>query len=185
MEACHVIPAMQRRWLFLSLLVLLALFSRHGYAQKQLVLLKGQKVILRLYPGDDIELKLRGSEDRIYSYVNNLFDTAVMVHQTLIPFSKIERVYFVRTSFMNRLGRGLVIGGVGYFLIDQLNTMIVQGEDPTLDKKVTTASAVMVGVGLPMMLIKKKSQRMKPGYHLLTVTYGSPFYRPDVSHMGF
>jgi hypothetical protein len=176
---------MQTRFLLILSLVLLSMASRDAYAQKQLVLLKGQKVILRLYPGDDIELKMRGNEDRIYSYVNNLFDTAVMAHETLIPFSKIERIYFVRTSFMNRVGGLLVIGGVGYFLIDQLNTIIVHGEDPTLDKGVTTTSCVMVGVGLPMMLIKKKSQRMKPGYHLLTVKPGSPFYKRDLDHMGY
>jgi len=175
---------MQTRSAFILLLLLFSMALRDAYAQKQLVLLKGQKVILRLYPGDDIELKMRGNEDRIYSYVNNLFDTAMMAHETLIPFSKIERIYFVRTNFMNRVGMALIIGGIGYFLIDQLNTVIVHGEDMTLDKGVTTTSAVMVGVGLPMMLIKKKSQRMKPGYHLLTVQPGSPFYKRDVSHMG-
>ncbi|MGC3946262.1 MAG: hypothetical protein QM762_17385 [Chryseolinea sp.] len=165
--------------------ILLATALTDAYAQKQLVLLKGEKVIYRLYPGDDLELKIRGNEDRIYSYVNNLFDTAVMAHETLIPFSKIERIYFVRHSFMNKIGAALIIGGAGYFLIDQLNTVIVQGEDPTLDENVTKTSAIMVGVGLPMMLIKKKSQRIKPGYHLLTVEYGSPFYKHDVSHMAF
>ncbi|MEJ1238681.1 hypothetical protein WBG78_11155 [Chryseolinea sp. T2] len=154
-------------------------------AQKQLVLLKGQKVILRLYPGDEIELKMRGSEDRIYSYVNNLFDTALMAHETLIPFSKIDRIYFEHTSFMNKIGTALIIGGVGYFLIDQLNTVIVQGEDFTIDENVATTSAIMVGVGLPMKLIRKKSQRMKPGYHLLTVESDSPFYKHEVSHMAF
>jgi hypothetical protein len=44
---------------------------------------------------------------------------------------------------------------------------------------------VMVGVGLPMMLIKKKSQRIKPGYRLLTVEEGSPFYLPELQHMQF
>jgi len=165
--------------------VLLAFSLTDAYAQKQLVLLKGEKVILRLYPGDEIELKLRGNEDRIYSYVNNLFDTALMAHETLIPFSKIERIYFVRHSFMNKIGGALIIGGVGYFLIDQLNTVIVQGEDPTIDENVATTSAIMVGIGLPMKLIKKKSQRLKAGYHLLTVKQDSPFYKPDVSHMAF
>ena len=174
------------RWIqTFSLLVLMVSFSRGAYAQKQLVLLKGQKVILRLYPGDDIELKMRGNEDRIYSYVNNLFDTALMAHETLIPFSKIERIYFVRPNLMNKLGTALIIGGVGYFLIDQFNTIIVQGEDPNFDENVTKTSAIMVGVGLPMMLIKKKSQRMKAGYHLLTVESGSPFYKRDVNHMAF
>jgi len=161
------------------------LASREAYAQKQLVLLKGQKVILRLYPGEEIELKMLGNEDRIYSYVNNLYDTALVAHETLIPFSKIERLYFVRPSFMNRVGKLLVIGGVGFFLIDQLNTVIVQGEDITMDENVTRTSAIMVGVGLPMMLIKKKSQRMKAGYHLLTVEPGSPFYKRDINHMQF
>lgn len=167
--------------LFAGLCIVMAFGSRDSYAQKQLVLLKGEKVMLRLYPGDEIELKMRGNEDHIYSYVNNLFDTAVLAHETLIPFSRIERIYFIRPSFMNRVGKGLVIGGIGYFLIDQLNTIIVQGEGMSIDENVTRTSAIMVGLGLPMMLIKKKSQRMKPGYHLLTVEAGSPFYKRDIN----
>ena len=174
------------RFFLLSIGIWLIGFApREAYAQKQLVLLKGQKVILRLYPGDDLELKLKGSEDKIYSYVNNLFDTAVMAHQTIIPFSKIDRFYFVRPNFMNKVGKALIIGGVGYFLIDQLNTVIVQGNDVNFDENVTKTSIAMVAVGIPMMLIKKKSQRMKPGYHILTVEPGSPFYKRDVNHMGF
>ena len=172
---------MSRCVLFVCLCIGMAAASRNACAQKQLLLLKGEKVLLRLYPGDEIELKMKGSEDRVYSYVNNLFDTALLAHETLIPFHKIERVYFVHTSFMNRIGKALIIGGVGYFVIDQLNTMIVQGEELSIDKNVATASAVMVAAGIPMTLIRKKSQRMKPGYHLLTVGPDSPFYRRDIN----
>jgi len=174
-----------KQLLTIGLVVLLGSLSRDAYAQKQLVLLKGQKVILRLYPGDEIELKMRGNEDRIYSYVNNLYDTALMAHETLIPYSKIERIYFVRSNLLNKLGTALIIGGVGYFLIDQFNTIIVQGEDPNFDENVTKSAVIMVGVGVPMMMIKKKSQRIKAGYHLLTVEAGSPFYKRDVNHMAF
>jgi hypothetical protein len=155
------------------------------YGQKQLVLLKNEKVLLRLYPGDEISLKIKGGDARITSYVNNLFDTAVMVHELVIPFHNIERVYFKHRSFPNRIGGLLVIGGVGYFLIDQFNTVVVQGEKATWNENVGTASIVMVGVGLPMMLIKKKSQRIKPGYRLMTVEEGSPFYLPELQHMQF
>jgi len=161
--------------------MLIGFASREAYAQKQLVLLKGQKVILRLYPGDDLELKLKGSEDKIYSYVNNLFDTAVMAHQTIIPFSKIDRFYFVRPNFMNKVGKALIIGGVGYFVIDQLNTVIVQGNDVNFDENVTRTSIAMVAVGLPMMLIKKKSQKLGVKYRVLTVEKGSPFYLPELN----
>ena len=168
--------------LFMSLLLVEAPVA---YSQKQLVLLKKQKVLLRLYPGDEIVFKTKGSKTKITSYVNNLFDTAVMAHQDIIPFHKIDRLYFKRSSFANVIGTVLVIGGVGYFLVDQINMIIVKGEKATLNENVTTTSLGMVAVGLPMMLIKKKSQRLKPGYRLLTVEEGSPFYQRELQHMQF
>ncbi|HTE30558.1 MAG TPA: hypothetical protein VK666_09325 [Chryseolinea sp.] len=160
-------------------------FAPGVYAQKQLVLLKKQKVILRLSYGDDITYKTKGSKDKITSYVNNLFDTAVMAHMTVVPFHQIERLYFKRSGFLNKIGGALVVGGVGYFAIDQVNEIIVKGEKATLNENVTTASVVMVAVGLPTMLIKKKSQRLKHGYRLLTVDRYSHFYHHELEHMSF
>jgi len=156
-----------------------------SYGQKQLVLLKKEKVVLRLYPGDEIILKVKGSDTKMTSYVNNLFDTAVMLHQTIIPFYKIDRLYFKHSSFANRFGALMVVGGVGYFLVDQFNTIVVQGEEATWNKNVGNVSAAMVAIGLPLWLIKKKSQRIKPGYKLLTVEEGSPFYLPELQRMQF
>lgn len=169
------------------LLVWCLLFATPGdlFGQKQLVLLKKEKVVLRLYPGDEIILKVKGSDSKMTSYVNNLFDTAVMVHQTIVPFHKIDRLYFRHSSFANRIGGMLVVGGVGYFLIDQFNTIVVQGEDATWNKNVGNVSIAMVGIGLPLWLIKKKSQRIKPGYRLLTVEEGSPFYLRELQRMQF
>ena len=74
------------------------------------------------------------------------------------------------------LANWLVVGGVAYFLIDQFNTVIVQGDKASLDEDVTTVSASMVAVGLPMMLIKKRYQRVGRKYRLMVVEEGSPFY---------
>jgi len=115
------------------------------------------------------------------SYVNNLYDTAVLAHKDIIPFYKIDRIYFKHSSFGNRFGTFLVIGGVGYFLIDQFNEVIVHGEEPTIDENVATTSAILVGAGLPLMLIKKKSQRLGGKYRLLTVEKASPFYVPELN----
>jgi hypothetical protein len=156
-----------------------------SYGQKQLVLLKKEKVILRLYPGDEIILRTKGSHTKMTSYVNNLSDTAVMLHQTIIPFYKIDRLYFKHSSFGNRFGAMMVVGGVTYFLVDQFNTIVVQGEEATWNKNVGNVSVAMVAIGLPLWLIKKKSQRIKPGYKLLTVEEGSPFYLPELQHMQF
>lgn len=161
-------------------LILSLAFAGTVNAQKQLVVLKKQKVLLRLSYGDEIVYKTKGSDTRVTSYVNNLFDTALLAHRTIVPFHTIDRVYFVRGSLVNLIGGGLTVGGAGYFLIDQLNVVVVQGEKASLDDNVTTTSIAMVAVGLPMMLIKKKSQRIRGRYRLLTVDYDSPFYQHDL-----
>jgi hypothetical protein len=161
------------RLLLLSLMVFATSFV---HAQKQLVLLEREEVILRLNPGDEFIISLKGDKRKLASYINNLFDTAVMVHKTIIPFHKIDKIYFKRSAFVNRFGKFLVVGGVAYFLIDQFNTVIVQGDEASLDEDVTAVSVGMVAVGLPMMLIKKKYRRVGGKYRLMVVEEGSPFY---------
>jgi hypothetical protein len=149
-------------------------------AQKQLVVLKNEKVLLRLYPGDELVFTLKGSKKVRKSYVNNLFDTAVVVHQDVIPYHKIGRIYFKRGNLLNVVGGLLVTGGVGYFLIDQVNVVLVHGEEANINSGVATSSAIMAGVGLPMMLVQKKYVRLGGKYRVLMVDKGSGFYVPDL-----
>ncbi len=136
---------------------------------------------MRFEPGDQFVISLKGEKEKIDSYVNNLFDTAVVLHRTLIPLHKIDRIYFRQSSLVNLVGKFLVVGGVAYFLIDQFNVVVVNGDKADLDKDVTTVSAAMVGVGLPMMLIKKKSQKIHGKYRLLVVQKGAPFYLEPIN----
>lgn len=162
----------------ISLLALICLCSVSLAQKKQLVLLKRQDVLLRLYPGDEIRLKVKGRETPIKSYVNNLFDNAIMLHRDTIPFSEIERIYFHQSVRANVYGTVMVVGGVLLFGIDQLNQSVVQDKEASLDPGVVAVSAVLVGAGLPMMLWKKKSQKLTYKYRLLTVKEGSAFYKP-------
>jgi hypothetical protein len=150
------------------------------FGQKQLVVLKGQKVLLRLYPGDDIVFKLKGDKKVQRSYVNNIFDTAVVAHKQVIPFYKIDRLYFQRGNLLNVFGGLLVGGGAGFFLIDQLNNVAVQHNDLDFEKSVAIPSAIMVGTGLPLMLMKKKSTKLGGKYRVIMAEKGSPFYRADL-----
>lgn len=170
---------------FVCLFALIIFWPFRGLSQKQLVLLKKEKVLLRLNYGDDFNYTLKGSKELRYSYINNLYDTAVLAHKDVVPLHKIDKVYFTHTSFGNRFGTFLIIGGAGYFLIDQFNVIIVQGEEASIDKDVAIASAIMVGAGLPLMLIKKKAQRLGGRYRLLVVDHSSPFYLPTISSFEF
>ena len=161
------------RFLILTLLIFATSFA---FAQKQLVLLSGEKIMLRLNPGDEFIISLKGEKRKLNSYINNLFDTAVMLHKTIVPLHKIDKIYFKHSNFINRFGKFLLVGGVAYFVIDQFNTVVVRGDDASLDEDVTAVSATMVAVGLPMMLIKKRFQRLGGRYRLIVVEEGSPFY---------
>src|SRR5688572_24844063 len=59
------------------LIVLFLCFAGAVHSQKQLILLKRENVLLRLYPGDEFIYRLNGSKTVRTTYVNNLSDTAV------------------------------------------------------------------------------------------------------------
>ncbi len=166
--------------IFKRILVLLLMFcAGTGFCQKQLVLLKKENVLLRLYPGDEFIYRLKGSNTIRTTYVNNLSDTAVVTHRDTVAFHRIDRVYFRQHKFYNTVGTALVIFGGGLFVIDQLNTGVIQHQPLSLDDGVTALSAASVAAGLPMMLIKKKSQKIGFRTRLMTVDKGSAFFRPD------
>lgn len=156
---------------------LLLIFCLHAEAQKQLILIKKEKVMIRFNPGDEIVYRLKGEDRVVTSYVNNVFDTAVVAHDNIIAYHKIDRVYFRQSTYLNVIGSFLVIGGVGYFVIDQFNEVIVHGNDFNVDDNVLKTSVTMTAIGLPLMLFHKKSQRIKGKYRLLMVEEGSPFYK--------
>lgn len=168
-----------------SISVILLLFilaiATDAAAQRQIVILKNEKVLHRFYPGDEIAFTLKKApRDVQRSYVNNIFDTALLVHDQVVAFHNIERIYFQRHTLWSDAGPKLIVAGVAIFLIDQLNTVVVQDEPASIDKGVAITSAAITGAGIAMTLTKKKYQKIGGKYRLRMVEEGSPFYRPDL-----
>lgn len=136
-------------------------------------------MLLRLFPGDEFIYRLKGSNTIRTTYVNNLSDTAVVTHRDIVPFHRIDRLYFPQRRFYNTVGTALVIFGAGLFIIDQLNVTVVNKKSPDLDPQVTALTLSSLAAGIPLMVIKKKSQRLKYPVRLMMVEKGSAFYRPD------
>ena len=149
------------------------------FAQKQLILMKRENVLLRLYPGDEIVFKLKNNKRVWKSYINNLSDTSVVIHRDTIPFHQIERLYFYQEKFHNRLGTYLIAGAIALFAIDQVNYTLIQGNDFSIDSGISKACIGGVLVGVPLVLAKKKYQKIDYRYRLFTARKGSPFYLPS------
>lgn len=147
------------------------------HAQRQLLILKKGHVMHRFYPGDDVYLKLKGSPDRIHSYLNNIMEDALVLQKDTIPFHKIERTYIYESERRNSNGAKLMVAGVLLFGIDYANQEWIQKKDYDASSGVSITSAVLVGTGLPLMFIKKKSQVISYKYRLMMVKAGDPLYR--------
>lgn len=160
-------------------LILFACATSSVSAQKQLILMKRENVLLRLYPGDEIVFKLKDNKRVWRSYINNLSDTSVVIHQDTIAFYQIERLYFPQQKFHNRLGAYLIAGAVALFAIDQVNYTLIQGNDFSVDSGVSKASIGGILVGIPLVLARKRYQKIDYRYRLFTARKGSPFYLPS------
>jgi hypothetical protein len=166
---------MKKRSISFGALILIFL-SFSAIAQKQLLLLKGGTILHRFYPGDDMYIKVKGNQDRIHSYVNNILSDAVVLNQDTIPFHTIERTYFYESAQMNSAGSKLLAAGILLCLGDYINQVAIQKNDFEIGRGVILVSATLITAG-SLMLIKKKSQLLSHKYRLMMVKAGDPLYR--------
>ncbi len=140
--------------------------------------MKRENVLLRLYPGNEIVMKVRGNPRIWRTYINNISDTSVVTHRDTIAFHRIERLYFPQSKFHNRLGAYLIAGAVALFAIDQINYTLIQGNEFSVDSGISRASIGGILIGVPLVLARKKYQRVDYRYRLFMAEKGSPFYLP-------
>ena len=160
----------------LACFVWICLLAHHlCVGQNQLVVIKNDDVMVRYIKGDDLVYK-RKNGTKHSGFIVSINDSTIITSNDTVATHQIERVYFKKGNLMNLMGGFLVVGGAGIFIIDQINTIIVQGEKPSMDDNVTQISLTALAIGLPMMLIKKRSHRV--GFHLRLriINEESPFY---------
>lgn len=145
-------------------------------SQNQLVLIKNDEVVIRYTIGDDFVYKRKSRTSSTIGFIVSINDSTIITSNDTVATHQIERVYFSKGSLLNILGGGMVAAGVGIFLIDQINTILIDGKDPSLDNTVTKISLTSLAIGLPMMLITKKSHRVGFKQRLRIINRESPFY---------
>lgn len=152
------------------------LFSHMVCGQRQLVVLKYNEVVARFKPGQAFSFKYKGNREKVSTYIRDLSDTAIVTYDDTISVYEIDRIYFKQHAFHQTLGAALVIVGVGRFVIDQINNLAVHGNKPSLDSEVNQFSISTVTIGLPMLLIRKRSQKMLYKYKAIIVNQDSHLY---------
>jgi hypothetical protein len=133
-----------------------------------MVFLQKGNVIGRFTEGDYFKFKLK-DQRLVEGYITELTDfTLITAALDTIPFQRIAK-FSLRNqknrSFTKTLGRALLVGGVGYIAIDQLNVLI------------GTNKSGLAAAGAVLTFIKPKYKKVARGVSIRTVDYTSPYYQ--------
>jgi hypothetical protein len=149
-------------------------------AQKQLVFLQHDNVIARFTEGDRFKFKLKNRQWK-EGYIYELTDFSLITSGLdTIPFLSIDKISVKkqrRASFTNRIGGAMLIGGLGYIVIDQVN-VLVGSTKSGFDSSDQTA-LIIAGAGALMALIKPKYKRVSRGVAIRAIDYRSLYYKSN------
>ncbi len=162
----------------LSLIVLFVfLFSASLHAQKQLILIKRESVVLRFTEGEYLRCKLKDKQKK-EGKILRLSDTHIITSNDTLSITSIESLNVKgrrKVNVTRGIGGLLFIGGIGYFAIDQVNRLIVKGAED-FDKKVALTSLTMAATGAAILFIHSPYKKVY-GHTLKTIDYTSRFYK--------
>jgi hypothetical protein len=165
-----------KHWLF----ILLLFMSVDALAQKQLLLMKRERVVARFTEGEYFRCKLKNKEKK-EGRILELTPAQIITSNDTLDFLAIESIKVKRQKNMTSgygIGKLLLIMGVGFFAIDQANTLIVKGQSG-VDEGVAYTSLALAASGAAFMFIRSPYKKVY-GRTLKTVDYHSRFYRyPD------
>lgn len=149
------------------------------YAQKQLVFLRGDHVLLRFTEGDRFVFKLNNGK-KVEGYITELRDFSLVTSALdTISFLQIRKVSLRgqrHTSFLKRMGGLMLAGGLGYIAIDQANVLF--GSTKSGFDESNQIALGVAGVGTLAIFIKPKYQRVSRGTTIRTIDYKSHYYLP-------
>jgi hypothetical protein len=163
----------------LTFFVIFMLLSCAASGQPQLVLLRGEQVLIRKEVGDVIRYKLRKSDKSTESFITAVWEFGFISNADSVRFMEVEKIHAGdRSSFLSRLGRAMIVGGAGYFLLDQFNEGIISGNGFSLEESVWRPAVALVMTGGVLSVSGRKWYRTGYGpFRVMTVESDSPFYR--------
>ncbi len=168
---------MKMKQTFLVLIFLFFIGSLYG--QKQLVLVKRESVVVRFTEGEYMKCKLKNKEKR-EGKILELTDTQVITSNDTLAITSIESLYMKgkrKVNVTRGIGGLLFIGGLGYFAIDQINRLVVDGAED-FDEKGAIISLSVAATGAAILFIKRPYKKVY-GHTLKTIDYTSRFYELD------
>ena len=163
----------------LFLFIVVGLISSVARAQPQVVLLRNETALIRLEEGDQFKIKRDGEKEVYEDILVSAWEFGIIGLKDSVRFTDITHIHSGgRSTFLSRLGGGLMVAGLGYFLIDQINEGLFAGNDFSLEERVWKPSLGLLGAGAIFQVARKRWYTPGLGrLKLITAQPDSPFYR--------
>ncbi|TXH26509.1 MAG: hypothetical protein E6Q96_07750 [Cyclobacteriaceae bacterium] len=148
------------------------------FGQQQMVLLKRGDVVARFEQGDNIKCKLRNGKTKEGMAIRYT-DTFILLRGDTIMFSDIYKIHAKgkrKADFRQKVGTVLLIGGVGYFAIDQINTLFFVKGQSGIDEGVAITSGSLVAAGAALTFLRSPYIKVR-GLSIRMITPESRYYR--------
>lgn len=147
------------------------------YGQKQLVLVKKEAVVVRYTEGEYMRCKLKNKQKK-EGKILELTETHVITTNDTLAITSIESFNLKgkrKIDVTRGIGGLLFLGGLGYFAIDQINRLVVDGAQD-FDEKGAIISLSVAATGAAILFIKRPYKKVY-GHTLKTIDYTSRLYR--------
>jgi hypothetical protein len=152
-------------------------------AQKQVVVMKKDRVIQRYNPGDFIRYSTGKPKNFKYDQIVELTDTTIITRNDTIPYYKVKLI-----DTQGELQSGITLRKIGYFsiaagvilpLADLINVELVQNQESSysLDRGVGITSATLITAGAALLLITRPYMKLQFKNRLKIVRHDSPLYK--------
>ncbi len=155
-------------------------FAAAAYGQQQMVLLKRGEMVARFEQGDNIKCKLRNGKIKEGMAIRYT-DSFILLRGDTIMFSDIYKIHAKgkrEADFRQKVGTVLMIGGAGYFLIDQVNTLFFVEGQSGMDEGVAITSGSLVAAGAALTFLRSPYMKVR-GLSIRMITPESRYYRYD------
>jgi hypothetical protein len=159
----------------ITLLLGLFLLAQTVQAQYLVLRKKGSKRKYEYTVGSTFVYKQKGFDVYFKDKIVDFADSTIIMENNLLALDQIE-IVDIQNSYSNRpeilmLGENYLPWiGVGLFAIDFINYTLVDGNSYSLDRGVTTTSAVLVGTGLALKFMRRKKVNLtKPKFEAYIV----------------
>jgi hypothetical protein len=145
-----------------------------GYSQKFLVLEKmGTRKRIEYQLQQSITYQLKEESFFRTDVIEDLVDDVIVFQFGFFRIKDFQavdiKVQQTNRADFSRHWLTLVVGGVGFFLVDQFNNTVINGNRVRIDEKVLRTSAIIAGTGVMMKVLKKNKVKLKRNWRLRIV----------------